>query len=251
MTMVGHSAATWSRSGLGLCRRLRSIRVSIEASSTCPSVIRPWVRSSRHARCAVASGSASPEQPSRGLEDFLLQSAGDDLVRGIDHHLCQPISRIGDSRVGSRQRRHDRTEVGAQVRDRAHHVATGCHRPQLVACVEDGGRARSRRQRFGAPRGRAQGLDLVVVRAEARARQEGERHEGEARLRHVDPDDTTPDVRDVRHRRREAQRQPESPIDSGEDVHRQVAPEWVRAQEPIGENVVRACHHHVEVAGFE
>ena len=137
--------------------------------------------------------------------------------RGVDHHLRQTSSRTGDCGVVGRQRCHDRTEVGADVGDRAHDMAPGCPRPQLVAGVEDRGRARSRRQCRGAPRGRSQRLDLVVARAQAGTLQEGERHEREAGLRHVDPDHATSDVRDVRHRGREAQRQAEAPIDSGED----------------------------------
>ena len=43
-----------------------------------------------------------------------------------------------------------------------------------------------------------------------RAVKEGECHERETRLRHVDPDNTIPDVRDVRHRRCQAQRAPHS-----------------------------------------
>ena len=68
------------------------------------------------------------------------QSALDDVIRGLDHCLHQSISRLRDGGVIGGQRRHDRTEVGADVRDRARDVAAGCGRPQLVAGIEHRGR---------------------------------------------------------------------------------------------------------------
>ena len=79
---------------------------------------------------------------------------------GVDHRLRQTFSRTGDFGVVGRHRRHDGAEIGTDVRDRADDTAPGCGRPQLVARIEDGGRARSLRQRLGAARGRPQRLDL-------------------------------------------------------------------------------------------